>query len=313
MNEHDATWVGEANWSYKCTFPTPSTSNNLGTRTAPVFEGLDTFATVKLNGHEILSSDNMFISHHIDVTAHINVSPTANTLQIDFDSALVRGKEIMKEHPEHSFNHRQGGIERLGVRKAQYHWGWDWGPKYMTVGPWRPVRLETYCSRIEDFSIEYKLESNFQRCHGVILAWVNGHKLHKVQLSLYDSKGDLVFKAYGDIDADGMVQIPLSEQNPALWYPHGYGDQSRYILKCELFVDGNCVQTAIKRIGFRTAELIQEIDKFGKSFYFRINGIDVFAGGSCWIPADNFIPRLEPEKYKEWIKLMVESNQIMTR
>jgi len=314
MNEHEAIWVGESSWSYKCTFLTPPTADHSGTRVALVFEGLDTFATVKLNGTVILSSDNMFISYHVEITALASFDPqTTNVLQIDFDSALVRGREIMKEHPEHAFNHRQGGVERIGVRKAQYHWGWDWGPKYMTAGPWRPVRLETYSSRIEDLSIEYKLSEIFGSCQGVISAQIDGHGTQRARVILRDSKKQLVFQTESEVAADGLVQVPFTFQNPELWYPHGYGSQTLYTLAYELVVGGTVVQTLTKKIGFRTAELIQEPDSFGKSFYFRINGIDVFAGGSCWIPADNFIPRISPEKYRAWTEQMVESNQIMTR
>jgi beta-mannosidase len=314
MNEHEAIWVDESSWSYKCTFPTSSTAQQSGARIALVLEGLDTFATVKLNGIVIVSSDNMFIRHKVDITAHISSNLQAtNILQIDFDSALVRGREIIKEHPEHAFNHRQGGVERLGVRKAQYHWGWDWGPKYMTAGPWRPVRLETYCSRVDDLSVEYNLAEDFVSCGGVISVRVDGFGRQQVCLILRDSREQLVFQTDSEVSANGLVQAPFSFQNPELWYPHGYGSQPLYTLACELIAGGNVVQTLTKKIGFRTVELIQEPDPFGKSFYFRINGIDVFAGGSCWIPADNFIPRISPEKYRAWMELMVESNQIMTR
>jgi beta-mannosidase len=312
MNEHQAIWVGEARWSYKCSFRTPPTEE--GTRIALVFEGLDTFAKVQLNGIDVLTSENMFISHRIDITSLALPFNSLNELQIDFDSALVRGKEIMKEHPEHNYNARQGGLERIGVRKAQYHWGWDWGPKYMTAGPWRPVRLETYTYLIEDLSIEYTLAVTLDGCRGIISAQIDGYGECMVQLSLHDSNGVLAFsKKESVVAADYSVQVPFALQAPALWYPHGYGCQPIYTLSCRLFVDDSCVHTLVKKIGFRKAELVQEEDQFGKSFYFRVNGIDIFAGGSCWIPADNFIPRLTSEKYRQWMMLMVESNQIMIR
>lgn len=310
MNEHEASWVGEQRWSYRCEFW--ASPKEEGIRIALVFEGLDTFAKVQLNGIEILETDNMFIKHHIDVTAQVNFG-SSNILQVNFDSALLRGCDIQKAHPEHNYNFRQGGYERLGVRKAQYHWGWDWGPKYMTAGPWRPVRLETYCSRIEDLLIDYTLDEAKGSCQCVISARIDGHGKHQVSFALCDEKGDLVFRTESDVRADGLAQASFSIQNPSLWYPHGYGSQPRYSLHCELIVGGSTVQLLTKRIGFRRAELIQEVDIYGKSFYFRVNGIDVFAGGSCWIPADNFIPRISPEKYREWMKLMVESNQVMTR
>ena len=91
------------------------------------------------------------------------------------------------------------------------------------------------------------------------------------------------------------------------------GPQSRYLFSAKLLSNKICVHEFERKIGFRKAELIQECDEHGKSFYFRINGIDIFAGGSCWIPADNFIPRISPDRYRAWLEMMVEGNQIMTR
>lgn len=98
-----------------------------------------------------------------------------------------------------------------------------------------------------------------------------------------------------------------------LWYPFGYGEQSLYDVVIHAIKDGNVVDTWREKTGFRQSELVQEKDRHGESFYFRVNGIDVFRGGSCWIPADSFLPRLTADKYRQWLELMVEGNQIMTR
>lgn len=97
------------------------------------------------------------------------------------------------------------------------------------------------------------------------------------------------------------------------WYPVGYGEQSLYDVTVEIVKNGSVVDRKTKRTGFRHSELVQKDDAHGQSFYFRVNHVDVFAGGSCWIPADNFLPRLTREKYREWLELMIEGNQIMTR
>ena len=90
--------------------------------------------------------------------------------------------------------------------------------------------------------------------------------------------------------------------------------QSRYDLTALIASDiGLPLVSYSKKIGIRRVELVQGLDKFGKSFYFRINNVDVFAGGSCWIPADSFLPAIGAERYKKWLELMFEGNQIMTR
>lgn len=310
MNELQARWVGEKSWTYRCTFSTGPSAD--GKRSALVFEGLDTFATVRLNGTEILKSENMFIPHHIDVTSRI-LPNAPNVIEIDFDSALLRARSIRQDHPEHRYIAHQGEPERIGVRKAQYHWGWDWGPKLMTAGPWRPVRLETYMSKVETLWIEPVLDEDLQVCRGEISAHIDGKAGDKVRFTLSTQAGEIVFDAQSTVDSNGLAQTPFVLQKPDLWYPHGYGAQDRYHMEAALLAGDVVLHRIERKIGFRRAELIQEPDSDGKSFYFRINGIDVFAGGSCWIPADSFTPRISSDRYRQWLTLMVEGNQIMTR
>jgi beta-mannosidase len=102
-------------------------------------------------------------------------------------------------------------------------------------------------------------------------------------------------------------------QDPYLWNPNGYGDQHQYSVQVQLLEGETPAQAVTKKIGFRKAEVIQEVDKLGKSFYFRINGVDIFAAGSCWIPADMFPPKVSSNDYRDWLTMLVEGNQIMTR
>jgi beta-mannosidase len=311
LNELDSQWVDDKEWSYRCQFETPSVAQT-GDRVDLVFEGLDTYATVRLNDQVILQSDNMFTPYRVNVNPNLSPSGT-NTLSIDFGAAGARSKAVQDAHPEHQFSSFIGGGERLAARKAQYHWGWDWGPIFLTAGPWRPVRLETYQSRIEDLSVQYELDKGLHNCQGTISARISGHLGDQIRLAIRDSNGIVVFETVCQVSPEGLAQAHFAIRGPSLWYPHGYGDQYRYHLDGELISGNNVQHTVTKRISFRKAELIQEADEFGKSFYFYINEVDIFAGGSCWIPADNFVPRITPEKYVDWLKLMVEGNQIMIR
>ena len=117
LNELDVEWVGEKSWTYRTTFAAPD-----GAATSSVyllFQGLDTFAKVTLNGTVVLESDNMFLSHRVDIT---KVVKDSNTLFIDFDSAPLRGRALEKEHSDYRFIAHNGETGRLAVRKAQYHW-----------------------------------------------------------------------------------------------------------------------------------------------------------------------------------------------
>ncbi|KAI8634287.1 glycoside hydrolase family 2 protein [Xylariaceae sp. FL1651] len=307
LNELAVRSLAEKQWTYRTQFTKPAESSSDGLPiTDLVFEGLDTFATVLLNGKEILKSDNMFISHRIDVTRLLN---DTNELEIHFDSAMLRGRDLVKEHShEHTFYVRQTEVSRVPVRKAQYNWGWDWGPILMTAGPWKPVYLEQYVARIEDIWAESEVSEDLQTCSGRIYAKVAGSSVQSVTVSM-SLAGSTVFQKECAIDSEGMAETDFIITCPELWYPFNHGAQTRYELKATIGPH----DTKSKSIGFRRAELIQLEDDFGKSFFFRINGQDIFCGGSCWIPADSFLSQIPEQRYHDWVKLMYEGNQNMVR
>lgn len=307
LNELPVRALAEKRWIYKTQFPKPAESSSENSIvTDLVFEGLDTFARVLLNGAEILKSDNMFLSHRVDVTSLIK---DKNELGIYFDSAMLRGRELLKEHAhEHTFYVRQTEMSRVPVRKAQYHWGWDWGPILITAGPWKPVYLEQYVAKIEDIWTECEVSEDLQTCSGRILAKVSGASGQSVKLSL-SLAGSAVLEKVSTVDSNGSAETAFSINRPELWYPFTHGTQTRYELKATL----GSYDTKSKMIGFRRTELIQRKDEFGKTFFFRINGEDVFCGGSCWIPADSFLAQISEQRYRDWVKLIYEGNQNMIR
>lgn len=309
LNELSVRWIADKGWAYRTRFAKPTQAGaDEPAVTDLVFEGLDTFAVVSLNGTEILTSDNMFVSHRVTVSGLLQAE---NVLEIVFDSARLRGNQLVEEHShEHTFYVRQTEVSRMPVRKAQYHWGWDWGPILTTAGPWRPVYLEQYTVRIVDVWFQADVSPDLKTCSGHLFARVDGKppSHQKVTLSLA-LEGKTIIEKACDVDESGLAQTELSIADPQLWYPHGFGSQTRYELKATI----GSYDTKSKLIGFRRTELIQEKDDYGKSFYFRINGIDVFSGGSCWIPADSFLSQISAQRYRDWMKLMVEGNQIMVR
>lgn len=275
------------------------------------FDGLDTFATVKLNGKVILESDNMWIMHRIDITDYLHSGKQAE-LVIDFKSAMIEARKIKDAHPEHKWVGFNGDMARLAVRKAQYHWGWDWGPVLSPCGPWRPVRLETYTARIEDIRIDYEVNDSFDQVKGSITATIEGAAGSTVEFSA-SLNGEKAFTHATKVDDKGQATVDFTIARPKLWYPHGYGEQPLYDIVASIRHGDQPLDMLSKRTGFRKAELIQEPDEIGKTFFFRVNGIDVFCGGSDWIPADSFTPRITKEKYRRWLEMMVDGYQLMIR
>lgn len=312
MNELAVQWVGEKTWVYRLQF-TPKAAASNDVVSDLVFHGLDTFATVTLNGKEILKTDNMFVEYRVNVSDHL-LPDQENTLEIVFESALLKGRELVEQHKhEHDFYVRQSEAGRVPVRKAQYNWGWDWGPIIMTAGPWKPVFLEQYTARIDDVWVQNQVSDDLQSCSGTMYATIDGkHNADsKVQFTL-TLDGETVAQAESSIDSNGRAEAPLSLTRPKLWYPFRYGSPTRYKLTAEL-IASSTLDNKSRLVGFRKTELVQEEDNHGKSFYFRVNNIDVFAGGSCWIPADNLLSQITPQRYYDWVKLAVEGNQDMLR
>jgi beta-mannosidase len=257
----------------------------------------------------------MFLPYRVDITKALARDVSSHVLEIHFQSAFLKGQEIRKQHPEHKWVGFNGDMGRLAVRKAQYHWGWDWGPVLNCVGVWRPVRLEVYHARIAEVEVDVQL------AEGYGAATINvGAEIENAGVEGLYTRAVLRLKGEEVATTEKMpinnaiaTKGALTLENPSLWMPNGYGAQTLYELEISLYAGETQLHSITKRIGMRKVELVQQKDTHGKSFFFRINGIDVFCGGSCWIPADNFLTNITPQRYRDWLELMVPANQKMIR
>ena len=191
----------------------------------------------------------------------------------------------------------------------------------MTCGPWRPITLETYTTRISDLSfsidvpdtlIDASIKANVEIDPPIAATSAvyvnfdlsfNGTAISTISTNLANEAGR-------------NVSTTFTIHEPELWYPHGYGEQPLYHLTATLNSgDGEVIDVVTKRIGVRRARVVQRPlkDQPGLTFFFEINGIPIFCGGSNWIPADNFIPRISETRYKDWLQLFIDGNQVMAR
>ncbi|KAF8474183.1 beta-mannosidase [Kalaharituber pfeilii] len=315
-NELAVQWVGEEAWIYRTTFATPKLSGEPGEKIVLAFDGLDTYATVVLNGKEILKTENMFIPERVDVTGVVEKEGGR--------IAYLKGKKIEEEYPNHHWGCWNGDRSRLAVRKAQYHYGWDWGPTLLTCGPWRPISLETYVSRISDLYFHTEVPESLTTATIAAHAEIDHPSPNaqvRFELSLAGDDGAKVFaEAYATANEAGVASYTFTQEGLKLWYPHGYGEQPLYTITATLVEGGESgnpvvLDKASKRFGVRRARVVQRPlkDQPGTTFFFEINNMPIFCGGGNWIPADNFIPRIEEERYRNWLKLMVAGNQTMVR
>ncbi|KIW98715.1 uncharacterized protein Z519_00377 [Cladophialophora bantiana CBS 173.52] len=303
-NERQIQWVGGMDWEYSCSFPTP---NGLGNSSIAdlVFEGLDTFATVSLNGREILKSDNMFIPYRVDVTSHLNPVGQENELLILFESALKKGDEL-----EAKFGPRKQMIRdkrRNHIRKAQYHWGWDWGPIMVTAGPYMPIYLETYSARLDNVYITTELAGDHSTATLTIGVQATGPPAMVAKVTILDQALSQVSQEF-DIALDnskkGSASVTIIE--PKLWWPNGQGPQHLYNVSVSLLDESSDqLDASTIRYGIRTIKVIQRpLDNApGKTFLFNVNGRDIFSQGGNWIPGDNLLPTMTRERYFDWIRL----------
>ena len=190
--------------------------------------------------------------------------------------------------------------------------GWDWGPALLTCGPWRPINLEIYEARLSDLYFDTDVSESLDAADVVAHAQVEG----SADRIRFDVSLESKPVASETIDyTSGDTSVTFHIRNPSLWYPIRYGKQPLYTIKATLLKGGSEIDSWSKRIGLRRSELVQRPlkEQPGTSFFFRVNNIPLYCGGSDWIPADNFVPRISSQRYYDWVKLVADGNQFMIR
>ncbi|CZR61080.1 related to beta-mannosidase [Phialocephala subalpina] len=293
-NELDCLWVNDADWTYKTILPKlPELSGCGKERVVLVFDGLDTIVDVYFNGEKVLESRDMHLSHRVDVTSLLGKGE--NELELRFKNAPEYAKKEMKRigYKGNGTDVHFGGPERLFVRKAQYHWGWDWGPAVNTSGPWKEVWVEVFKERIEEFLVRQEVSEDLASVVVKVTGKVEGRKEGAVVVEIKNSEGKSVLQQQVDVDENGEFKKDLKVEKPELWWPFSYGAQPLYTVSAS--IPGS--HTESKTIGFRRLRLLQHSLKNapGTSFTFEINNT------------------LTPTRYHQWLSLAKSGNQAMIR
>ena len=312
-NEQKQQWIGKTDWEYRTSFKV--TQSVLGRKNLEfVFEGLDTYADVYLNEKQILKVDNMFRTWRVNCASILKLGD--NNLRILFRSPI---NEILPLMSKMSYqlpaSNDQGEKTSPHTRKAPYQYGWDWGPRFVTSGIWRPVVLEAWDAvRLNDFHIA---QNQVTKDQATLTA-----KLEVVSTSTSDA--ELVVENIGNKSVAAKQQVKLvagSNQlsldfvvaKPVLWWPNGLGAHPLYTFRARLSIGGKVIDEKSLRTGLRSLEVRQETDSWGKGFSFVINGVPVFAKGANWIPADSFPTRINTAKYRWLLKSAADANMNMLR
>jgi beta-mannosidase len=312
-NEQKLQWIGKTDWEYQTTFnvaPTLLKHQHLEL----VFEGLDTYANVFLNDTPLLSADNMFRTWRVDTKSMLHAG--MNTLRIRFRSPIKEVLPLMaKVNYQLPSPNDQGEKTYPYTRKAAYHFGWDWGPRFVTSGIWKPLYVEAWDdARIEDLHILQKQITSDAASLTADVEIVSDSSMEATVV--IDNLTSKTVAAQSKVKLSmGANHIPLDFviQHPSLWWPNGLGPQNLYSFRARVVVNGKLSDQAFTRTGLRSLELRQQADKEGKSFEFIINGVPVFAKGGNWIPADSFTTRITKEKYRYLLQSVRDSNMNMLR
>ncbi|HKO62248.1 MAG TPA: glycoside hydrolase family 2 TIM barrel-domain containing protein, partial [Pyrinomonadaceae bacterium] len=312
-NEKKVQWIGKTDWEYQTSFdmaPEILARDKIDL----IFEGLDTYANVFLNNKALLNTDNMFRTWRVDAKGLLK--PGANTLLIRFRSPI---NEVLPVMARMSYQlpagNDQGEKTSPHTRKAPYQYGWDWGPRLVTSGIWRPVYLEAWNkARVADLHLGQKeVTAASAKLTAEVEVVANTSSIATIVLDNLTDKSVAAKRVVNLTPGLNRVALDFTIALPKLWWPNGLGAQPLYSFKARLLIDGRSIDARTTRTGLRSLELRQERDKTGKSFGFVINGVPVFAKGANWIPADSFPTRISKDKYRQLLKSTRDTNMNMLR
>ena len=310
-NEDRLHWIGSTDWSYRTTFAVDTALTDAGPsqRHDLVFGGLDTVATVLLNGIEVGRTANQHRSHRFDVTTLLRTG--TNELEVRFEGPVTAAQRLSSElgdRPrayEHPFN---------ALRKMAAGYGWDWGPDLAGVGIWRSVGIESWSgvrlAAVRPLALVDGATGRLQT--HVELEWAapdgddrSSEAGDPVEIAVtVAGSTERVTAAAGQ----STVVVDQAVADVELWWPRGYGAQTRYDVTVQL-----ADQAFAAAVGFRTAELVTTPDAYGTGFSLVVNGTPVYVRGFNWIPDDALLTRLTPDTYRASIDQAVAAGANLLR
>ena len=316
-------WVGLADWQYRTTFKVDA-ATLARPHLALVFDGLDTFADVYLNGHKLGSTDNMFRQWRMPAKALLHAG--SNTLEVRLYSPIRRLQPWLLKQPyalpgefDSAFGDEPKGKQTANyIRKAKYQYGWDWGPRIVTEGIWQGVRLESWDDlRVADLHVaQRQVSREAARLDVQLQVDADAMRTLDAQVTVLDPDGHEVTTLSQPVTVDpgtNTLDLPLRLAKPRLWYPAGYGAPDRYTFRVTLRDADGEVYAGERVTGLRTVELRRAHDRWGRSFEFVVNGIPVFAKGANLIPFDSFPPRATEAQMRHVLESARDANMNMLR
>jgi beta-mannosidase len=305
--EHEMAWIYNSDWKYETTFDVSSQFLK-HSRILMRFNGVDTISEIYLNDEFIGSTENMFLVYEFDVRSKLKSGK--NTLKILIKSPTLYALNQRKINKTKLTTYRAlKGMPYL--RKPQFSFGWDWGPRLPDIGIWQSVELIGYDTlRIGSIYPVQTFNYNKEPLQIINPEEISAIRVESVTIQVnteldteIEELESLHYKINVELKApDGKIytnQVDLREknplidleiENPQLWWTHDLGKPNLYDLTVSIS-NTEVIDTRTIRIGIRDIRLIRNRDKWGETFYFLLNGVPIFAKGANWVPIDSFIPR----------------------
>ena len=306
-NADSIAWIETENWDYRGKFKLTK-EDLIHDHLELVFGGLDTYAEVNLNGTLLLKTDNMFRPYTADIG---NLTkPGENELMITFISPWNKNVNRITSLPYKLPSGSEPASRPISslTRKAAYQFGWDFAPRIVTMGIWRPIVLKSW-SEAKINSVQF------------IPRNINPEAAEYIVKIFLESAGtqDILLKVNGVemeqkiTKGKNVLEAQLIIENPEYWWPNGMGNAKLYHIPIEIWNDKSLLDKAEETIGVRTVQLVQEKDAVGESFYFKINGQQVFMKGANWSPLSSFPAAIADSVYISRLGAVKEANMNMLR
>jgi beta-mannosidase len=319
-NEDTCAWMEEREWWYRLSFESQEQPLRQDERFLLVFHGLDTFVTIWLNGEVLGTHANMFREAVFDAS-HRWRTGRPNTLALCFHPPLQQAENA-------PFENWGRNPYRVTMRKAQFGYGWDWGPRLPTIGIWRPVELrrQRYATICGMHFSTLDLDMNSKKA--LVSAQVEVERFagdQAVTLSLAllspgtSAGATPVAQHTVTLQESGSqlsAKVSMEIEHPHLWWTHDLGEPALYALQASLSRDGDQLEQQQREVGIRTLELDQSVDtdEPGTRFFrFVLNGVPIFARGADWIPAHSFVGALSVQQYEMLLRATQEAHMNMLR
>ncbi|MGN7820219.1 beta-mannosidase [Chitinophaga sp. 22536] len=314
-NEKAVQWVDKKDWQYRKKWKLSAAELQYDVLELD-FKGLDTYASVYVNGQLVLQSANMFVEQVVNVKRWLREGD--NELRVLFESPVKHDMpQFLKDQVIYPAGNDASDIPlSIYARKAPYHYGWDWGPRLVTSGIWRPVLLKKWNKAvIRDVWWQQQQLSTASATLNAVTT------IEAVAPGTYNLKLITQLGSYSKVTTTKVtlkqgrntVQAPVQIRQPQLWWPAGQGNPTCYVMTAELLDNTVSIDKDEKMVGLRTIEVVNQPDSLGESFYVKVNGRPVFMKGANYIPQDNFLPRVSASKYKQLFDDMRNSHFNMVR